>query len=144
MTSANKAGLAAENMIADLLRRHHCEFLRQVPLDRSVYGHRIRADFLVENIEEFPHGLVIESKWQDRYGTTDEKFPYVVENILAGGYGPHAVLVVATGGGHRAGAIEWLRMRVDGDRLIGVFSFEDLLSWVQRSIHVRIMSLIFE
>jgi PD-(D/E)XK nuclease superfamily domain len=135
---AHQTGRTAEDAIADLLRRHNCEFRRQAKIGRSIYRpHVLHADFLVDNILEFPDGLAIESKWQDIAGTADEKFPYLVANVMAGSY-RCPVLVVVHGGGVRPGALQWLKAQVDGKRLVAVFSFEELLSWVQRRIHVQV------
>jgi hypothetical protein len=37
---------------------------------------------------------------------------------------------MADGGGMRPGALEWLKAQVDGTKLIGVFSFTELLQWI--------------
>src|SRR5580765_2590146 len=140
---AHQTGRTAENAIADVLQRHQCEFRRQAKVGLSIYRHALHADFLVENICEFPEGLVIESKWQDIAGTADEKFPYVVANIIAHSY-PCPVVIVVYGGGVRAGALRWLKDQVDGRRLVAVFSFEELLSWLQRNIHVHVRSPTFD
>jgi hypothetical protein len=135
---AHRTGRRAEDAIADLLKRHDCEFRRQAKIGLSIYHpHVLHADFLVDNILEFPDGLAIESKWQDIGGTADEKFPYLVANIMGDRY-PCPVVVVVNGGGVRSGALQWLKAQVDGRRLVGVFSFEELLSWLQRRIHVRV------
>jgi hypothetical protein len=134
---ANRHGRSAEDSIADFLRRQGCEFLRQVDVGRSIFNKRIRADFLVTNIEEFPTGLVVESKWQDTTGTADEKYAYLLENVRSMlGY-RHPVLVVLGGGGACPGATQYLEHAVDGQRLVGVFSFDRFMSWIQRDVHIR-------
>ena len=136
---ANQSGRNSEDDIADAMRRRQYEFDRQAVVGVSIYGSILRADFLVHNIVEFPVGLVIESKWQDTPGTADEKFPYMVANIRAGNY-RHPVVVVVYGGGCRPGAVRWFQDQVDGQQLVAVFSFEGLLSWLKRHVHVHVTS----
>jgi hypothetical protein len=138
-SQANRSGRTAEDAIADLLSRHHCEFSRQVEVGTSIYGTTMRADFLAHNLVDFPKGLVIESKWQDTAGTADEKFPYLAANVRGNNY-RHPVVVVVYGGGFRPGAVRWLQEQVDGEHLIAVFSFEGLLSWLQRHVRVHVTS----
>src|SRR5262249_50315012 len=116
----------------------------QVRLGRNIYGERVRADFVVHNLVEFPQGLVIESKRQDGSGTAYQKYPFVRDNIFkAQSYAPHPVVIVLFGGG-RPGAVRWLRACVDGECLRAVFSFEELMSWLQRDVHVRVNSPTFD
>jgi len=142
MANGNHSGQVAEDMVAAALRRHDCDFTRQPRLGRSIYGHEIRADFLVHNLAAYLAGLVIEVKYQDQSGSADRKFPYDVMNIRSGGY-QHPVLFVAYGGGFCAGSLEWLRDEVRGD-LIAVFSFEEFLLWLQRDVRVNVTSPRFD
>lgn len=127
---ANNTGSRAERAIACMLSGRAYTYKRHKPIGKSIYGHNLRVDFFVENIPEFPNGLIIESKWQDAGGSADEKFPYLVENIQKK-YPCPAVIVVA-GGGQKIGSIEWLHNHVDGEKLIGVYSLEAFLSWLNR------------
>jgi PD-(D/E)XK nuclease superfamily domain len=136
MTNSNKHGTAAELIIGAMLRTARCEYTTQVDVGRSIYGTTIRADFVLHNLIEFPGGLVLESKWQDSEGTADEKFPYLVANIHGAGYG-YPVVVVLGGNGYKPGAVVWIRQQVDGRRLLAVFSWEELQSWLLRNVHVR-------
>ena len=133
---ANRSGRIAESIIAALLQQHQCEFSRQVAVGQSIYGTTLRADFVVHNLVEYPRGLVIEAKWQDVGGSVDEKFPYVVANAKTGAYG-RPVLLVAFGPGIRPGPIEWVRTQVD-ERFVGVSTFEELMSWLQRRVPVAV------
>src|SRR5580765_387000 len=139
----NRSGRTAEDVIAGLLSQKGCKFGRQVDVGISIYGSSIRADFLIHNLIEYPQGLVVESKWQDIAGTADEKFPFLVANIQASGY-RYPVIVVASGGGCRDGARRWLQAQIDGRALVAVFSFEELLSWLQRRVHVPAISPTFD
>lgn len=130
---ANRSGRGAEDVIAGILRAARCRFDRQATIGHTIYGHELRVDFLVTNIHGFPDGLVIESKWQDQSGTADEKFPYLVENIRALNI---PAVVVLHGNGYRPGATRWLRLQVDGKHLIAVYSLEEFMSWMMRSVRV--------
>lgn len=138
--NGNRSGKLAEDVIADLLKRQGCTFIRQAVVGTSIFTQALRADFLVRNLIEYPNGLVIESKWQDRDGSVDEKLPYVERNIRAGNYGCPVVVVIA-GGSCRPGPFAWLRRQVDGVRFVAVFSsVDELMSWLQRTVHVAARS----
>jgi hypothetical protein len=128
---ANQSGQAVEDTLAGALRAVGLQFARQVTVGRTIYRTELRVDFIVTNLAAFPAGLILESKWQDVSGSIDEKFPYLVENIRQ--QYPLPVVVIVHGGGCRPGAIEWLRARVDGQRLVAVYNLEEFLSWVMRS-----------
>lgn len=131
---ANKAGRAAEDCIAQLLSYHRLQYTRQARVGVSIFERQLHVDFLVHNLVEYPDGLVIESRWQDTPGTTEEKLTYIVENIRASAYA-HSVLLVLNGGGFTPGAITWLEQQVDNDFFVGVMDFAGLLSWLQRKVH---------
>lgn len=129
---ANTAGRVAEDCIASLLRSVGIVFDRQVVLGRTIYDTDLRVDFVLLNLQAFPAGLVLESKWQDVGGSVDEKFPYLVENIKR--QYPLPTIVVVHGGGCRDGAVRWLRERCDGQRFIAVYGLEEFISWAHRSV----------
>jgi hypothetical protein len=128
---ANKAGRVAENILADVMRGVGLTFRRQVPMGIGIFQRPIKADFVVTNLVEFPDGLAIESKWQDSPGSVDEKFPYVVETIQKCYRLPGIVIVF--GGFCRLGALDYLRARCDGERLIAVYRLEEFISWGLRA-----------
>jgi len=130
---AAKSGRSAEDSIASILEAHGHRFERQKAVCRGIYGTLIKADFYIWTVPGFEAGLCIESKWQDCGGTTDEKLPYLVNNIRQ--CYPCPVLVVVHGGGFRPGAVEWLRDQAD-EKLIGVFTLEELVSQVARGFPV--------
>lgn len=115
-------------------------FARQVIVGRSIFRQALRADFLVRNLIEYPTGLVIELKWQDRKGSVDEKLPTLAWNIRDGHYGCPVVVVLA-GAGCRPGPFAFLRRQVDGVRFVAVFaSVDELMSWLLRAVHVAALS----
>ena len=129
---ANRAGHSAEQIIACVLQEHGFEFKRQYKICKSIYGHPVRVDFLIENAEGYPDGLAIECKWQDASGSVDEKFPYLVLNIKE--RFPCPAVIMVDGAGQRPGSIEWIRSQIDGHQLIAVFTIGEFLSWVLREI----------
>jgi len=126
-----RSGEVAEEVIAAALKGVGIVFDRQVRVGISIFGYELFADFVLLNLADYPDGLALESKWQDRDGTIDEKFPYVADNIIERYTVP--AIVVAHGGGQRPGAIEYLRSRCDSKKLIAVFPFEKFLSWAIRA-----------
>ena len=70
--------------------------LKQVKVGTTVYDSDRYCDFLVLNKDLFPDGLVIECKWQQSAGSVDEKYPFLVVNIMKTGV-PTVVLI--DGGG---------------------------------------------
>jgi hypothetical protein len=129
---ANRTGQVTENIIADILRGVGLEFQRQVHVGKSIYEpYTLRADFVVTNLAAFPNGIAIESKWQDRQGSVDEKFPFMALNIRTR-YQVPAIVVVA-GGSCRQGALDWFRAQCDGHQLIAVVGLEEFISWALRS-----------
>ena len=78
--------------------------------------------------EKHPNKLIIECKWQQTLGTTDEKYPYNVLNIRE--MYPCPAIILLAGAGFRSGAAAWLRAQVDGAKLLHVFSMEEFQTWV--------------
>lgn len=130
--TANLSGNRAEKTIACMLKERGYSFKRQIDLGLNIYGHKSRGDFIVYDIPEYPHGLIIESKWQASSGSVDEKYPYMVANIKA--TYPYPTVIVVSGGGYKSGALTWLKQQVDGKKLIHVFSLEEFLSWMNREL----------
>lgn len=127
---ANTSGRFAEDAVVGALKARGCELKRQVVLGTNLYGSDLRVDVLISNLVPYPHGLVVESKWQDQEGSADEKYPYLVENIRT--CFPVPAIVVLHGNGYRDGACRWLRSQVDGQKLVAVFNFEEFMSWLLR------------
>lgn len=132
--NANEAGRVAEDSVAGVLQAVGIIFDRQVLIGESIYeGQELYADFICRNLAEFPNGLILESKWQGRQGTIDEKFPYLVLNIQT--RYPFPAIVIVHGGGCRPGALCWIRERCD-HRLIAVLRFEEFMKW---AMHVSLV-----
>jgi hypothetical protein len=131
-TRANRTGQRAEKVIACILAERGYTFQRHAHIGKSIYGHRLYCDFHIHDIPEFPHGLIIESKWQGSGGSADEKYPYLVENIVS--RFPCPAIVVIAGGGSKPGAVAWLKEQVDGVKLCGVYNLEEFLLWANNDL----------
>jgi len=112
---ANRTGGQLEHFIEDaLIRRGYSEFwnhkaqafanraaiggkqyLKQVPVGPTIYQTARIADFLVFNKEKFPDGLIIECKWQQSAGSVDEKYPFLLFNVIKRQCQPSSCLMVA-------------------------------------------------
>lgn len=104
-------------------------FTKQFNICNSIYGTPIRCDFILYNTEKHPHGLVIESKWQQSKGSVDEKFPYLERNIKEKYL--YNTIVVLDGGGYKPGANKWLRSKIDGN-FVGVFNMMEFRTYVNK------------
>ena len=125
---ASRNGRYAEDAIADLLARRRIQFERQRKVGKSIYGKPVRADFYLPAADR-----CVEVKWQQIGGSADEKFAFLYLNAMRGTY-PCPLIVVAAGGGARSCAVDWLRGQVDGDHLAAVYTFEEFMTWANRSL----------
>lgn len=130
-SNAKKSGMVAERIIACILSERGYKIIRQYPVGASIYGHDLKCDFFISNVSGFPNGLIIESKWQDSGGSVDEKFPYLVHNIKECFTCP--AIVVLGGGKYKKGSVDWLLRQID-EKLIAVYSIEEFVSYVNRSL----------
>jgi site-specific DNA-adenine methylase len=105
---------------------HQPFYTRQYHIGQSVYGTDLNCDFILFHPEKHPNRLIIECKWQQSTGTTDEKYPYFVLNIKEKFNCPTIVLL--DGEGYRTGAGAWLRSQVD-DKLLHVFTMGEFTKW---------------
>jgi len=129
---ANRTGGQLEHFIEDaLIRRGYSEFwnhkaqafanraaiggkqyLKQVPVGPTIYQTARIADFLVFNKEKFPDGLIIECKWQQSAGSVDEKYPFLLFNVIKTAV---PTVILLDGGGYKPAAKQWLAEQVDKD-----------------------------
>jgi len=88
-------------------------YTHQFPISKSLYeGKDTRADLILYHPEKHPEFLIIECKWQQSKGTTEEKLPYLVLNIKKN-Y-PYETMIIIDGGGHSQGAIKWIQKQEGG------------------------------
>jgi hypothetical protein len=125
-----------------MLYEKRVDFKRHYPICKGIYGQDIETDFYLRNVNEFPIGLCLESKWQDSPGSVDEKFPYLVENIKK--RYPCPAIIIQGGYGARDGAVEWLYNQVDEVKLIAVMDLQEFLSWVNHLTITRYIPKITE
>jgi hypothetical protein len=71
---------------------------------RSLYGLEQTADFWLWHPAKFPHGAIIEVKYQSENGSVDEKYPFTVQSLRLAGL---PVFLVLGGGGAKPEAIDW-------------------------------------
>ena len=128
---ANTNGQSAEDTIAAILMARRYIPQRQYLIGISIFQSPLYADFYLDDIPTFPHGLIIESKWQEVSGSVDEKLPYLVANIQD--VYPCPTVIVLHGKGYRLGAAAWLRRQVGGN-LIGVVDLEGFLTWANHNL----------
>lgn len=83
----------------------------------SIYNLPMRVDFFVWHPSRYPNGLIVECKYQEIAGSTDEKLPYTVACLKKTGI-PAILLLI--GKGAKRGAIDW-RLNQQ-DQLLTVFS----------------------
>ena len=102
-------------------------FARRFRVGESIYGTAQYCDFICYQPERWPDNLIIESKWQQRSGSVDEKYPYLVLNIE--GQYPCPTIVVLDGGGYKAGAEAWIRRQVGDGNLRHVFNMAEFAAW---------------
>lgn len=86
------------------------QFAKQVPIGDTIYDTERKCDFLIINREKFPNGLIIECKWQQTGGSVDEKYAFLIFNIVKTGI---PTVVLLDGAGYRKAAKKWLLDQVN-------------------------------
>src|SRR5688572_12897056 len=72
------------------------QFLMQLPVGPTIYDTVRKVDYFVINRSKFPKDLIIECKWQQSSGSVDEKYPFLLFNIIKTGI-PTVVLIDGRG-----------------------------------------------
>jgi hypothetical protein len=85
------------------------QYSKQVICGNTIYETARKVDFLVINKALFPHGLIVECKWQQVAGSVDEKYPFLLFNIMKTGI-PTVILI--DGDGYRLAALKFLKDEV--------------------------------
>ena len=106
-------------------------YTRQFHIGKGIYKTDLNCDFIIYHPILHPQGLVIECKWQEVGGTTDEKYPYFILNIQQCYPVEVEVIVLLAGGGYRQAAADWLKGQV-GNNLKHVFGMEEFQKWVNK------------
>jgi len=86
------------------------QYLMQLPVGDTIYETERKCDFFVINRDRFPNDLIIECKWQQSSGSVDEKYPFLLFNIIRTGI---PTIVLMDGGGYKPAAMKWLKEQVN-------------------------------
>jgi len=99
------------------------QYLTQLPAGDTIYETMRKCDFLVINRDKFTNDLIIECKWQQSSGSVDEKYPFLLFNIIRTGI---PTVVLLDGGGYKPAAMKWLKEQVNPKgALIGVWDMAE-------------------
>jgi len=99
------------------------QYLKQLKVGTTIYDTERKCDFFVVNEHLFPDGLIIECKWQQSSGSVDEKYPFLLFNVMKTGI---PTVVLLDGGGYKPAAMDWLKRQVQtGTALIAVWNMTE-------------------
>ena len=138
---ANKTGSNLEALVGGTLERHdyiHNKtyksytpdlpplgqkvYATQVYVGESIYGSKRKIDFLVFGAGRHPV-FGIECKWQQKPGSVDEKYPFLVHNIAKTML---PTIVILDGGGYKPAARLWMQEQVKSQEyLIAVYDIAE-------------------
>ena len=85
------------------------QYLKQLPVGPTIYDTIRKCDFFIVNREKFPDDLIIECKWQQVGGSVDEKYPFLLFNIIKTAV---PTVILLDGGGCKKSAMLWLKDQV--------------------------------
>jgi hypothetical protein len=95
------------------------QFLKQLPVGPTIHDTVRKVDFFVINRAKFPKDLIIECKWQQASGSVDEKYPFLLFNIIKTAI---PTIVLVDGKGYKPAALKWLKDQSrNSGALIGVY-----------------------
>ena len=97
------------------------QYMKHLNVGKTIYETDRKVDFFIVNREKFPDGLIIECKWQQNPGSVDEKYPFLLLNIIKTAV-PTVILLDGTG--YKPAAKQWLKDQVN-HVLIGVWSMSE-------------------
>jgi hypothetical protein len=108
------------------------QFAREVNIGDSIYGTKVRADFLILNKDKFPDGLAVECKWQQSRGSVDIKYPFNVFNIAKLGV---PTIILIDGNGYSKKSFAWLKDQAHPQKaLIGVYTMSEFQVQVNKGL----------
>ena len=155
---ANKSGRVLEGTVISLFEQHGFQvvsyrawvkaphlyseelLLRDVPYI-SIYGHNAKTEFLVQS-KRLSLTVRIECKWQQVFGSVDEKFPYLYLNCIFA-MPEDFIIIVLDGGGAKPSAVSWLKNAAatrqlipadKGEKKVVVLSLAEFLGWANRAL----------
>ncbi len=125
-------GTKFERNIAAQLAAHDIEFEQKVRIDGGALwsDSYCVADFLLASIRQYPAGLYLSVKWQDRPGTAGyEKIPFEIARIKECFPLPCMIIV---GGSKMERCISWALRQVD-NKFVGIMDESQFTRWLMRN-----------
>ncbi len=99
------------------------QYLKQLPVGQTIYETTRKCDFFIVNRDLFPDDLIIECKWQQVPGSVDEKYPFLLFNIIKTAV---PTIVLMDGSGYKKNAMKWLKSQVhEKSALIAVWNMAE-------------------
>lgn len=86
-------------------------YSKEVLVGKTIYETNRKCDFIIFHPQKFKENLIIECKWQQRGGSVDEKYPYLILNIKKLGVD---TIIVLDGKGYKKRAETWLKDQATG------------------------------
>lgn len=117
-----------------------CELLLSNAPFTTIYGHKGKTEFLLKS-EKYGFDIRIECKWQQVAGSVDEKLPYLYLNAIES-MPEKDIIILIDGDGWKAGAIQWLKTAIEGNKYTNVFnhgknirvlSITEFFTWVNNT-----------
>lgn len=94
---------------------------------KTIYGSEGRTEFVIVDNDR---RIRVEAKYQASPGSVDEKYPYMLLNGIYQ-YPESEVIFVVDGGGYKAGALQWLKDKVD----------ENWLEFKEKGKNIQVMNI---
>ncbi|MGO9620816.1 MAG: PD-(D/E)XK nuclease superfamily protein [Desulfobaccales bacterium] len=99
------------------------QYIKQLPVGQTIYETTRKCDFFIINRDLFPEDLIIECKWQQVTGSVDEKYPFLLFNIVKTGI---PTIILLDGSGYKKSAMKWLKNQVhEKGALIAVWNMAE-------------------
>ena len=151
-TNANKSRKTIENLVVRALAKsgyieikcpkgqisvnqniggnHSKYYIRRALLGKNIYDGDYIVDFLIVNHTKPQRELIIECRWQQSKGTTDQKYPFFLLNILKTNI---PTVILLDGGGYKQAAKDWLKAEAKRTQglLLGVWSRSEFQAQVR-------------
>jgi len=109
------------------------QYLKQLPVGSTIYETTRKCDLFIINRDKFKDDLIIECKWQQSSGSVDEKYPFLLFNIIKTGI---PTVVLMDGEGYKPAAKAWLKDQVSKTgALIGVWTMAEFQKEVNNASH---------
>lgn len=87
-------------------------YKRNVVVGHTIYNRPFKVDFVVRDSLQRP--TYIEVKWQQSSGSVEEKFPFLLANLIQL---QHPACLILDGNGYSSGAYTWLKQACIGTNI---------------------------